>query len=951
MVSKLNAPTGLFDKVPLGRVWFVPKRIDRGATDSDGTVRIGIPSERLATPSLEVQVRLSPSSDLAIAETIYLWEYGPALDALLTSDCVGYRLDTRAGRMSRTRRWLYEYWPPKYQQFRTAPIRAAKGHLSAGASVVTIVSADLTSFYDSVGTEFLLSEKFLETLQVRSASNGIPLNIDGYRRDTASLIRYYERFRRNVSNRIGQTWHTGVPIGSLTSRLVANLALAPLDDWIRTRTGTLLFRRYVDDMVIVSGRKDLADMSSGEVIRALMPVAESIDNAIHLNSVILDRADSKFEIQSAKLKVHHLSGVSGQQFLTSVGRDFLSLVSERRSFLDGALIGDDAASHLARATRQDGSPLRVLRDADRVKLERFALSTSLRSLERISALVDTTEGRKAARRTQVRIVEVVEGEPDWFAEIDLLFRLLSLALATDDTESILALVSLSERLWGDIELLKSRFAQLTHRGRNIDNPRAWATLRAYLDTRRQETIAGSVRPEHLSGENYFPNGLRVGRRTLTPSRILRLARLLAAADLRARDREDDQCSFRFSVGSALRVKDLGFADALRARFVTINQFVHTCRRLNDQAWFVPAHRLFLLTRPPSYFDIARRILYQTERAGFKPRVFDDLLDVVNAIRGTEYSDPVGRAIDSATVGIPFNHDCATQASHDTSAPRLILGNLTVDQTYWTGSATRIMTSSSGAPVLTLARLRSLNTVLKKAAAHTVERKSGRPALLVLPELSIPRAWLRAVATHVATQLDMGLIAGVEYLHDPKMPWVINQVVGVFPGPFGSVATWPWTKGLPAREEATQLAACNPRLSFRPKRVNASPRVVVQSRYGNLSVLICSEMIEARRIADLLGRVELVIVPSWNTDTASYDHLVQSVGLQLNAIVAVANNGTKSDCRAWAPLSERWQRDLCRVIARAADEKIAIDLPLFQLREFRKNPDCDPTWRPLPPDWP
>jgi len=111
------------------------------------------------------------------------------------------------------------------------------------------------------------------------------------------------------------------------------------------------------------------------------------------------------------------------------------------------------------------------------------------------------------------------------------------------------------------------------------------------------------------------------------------------------------------------------------------------------------------------------------------------------------------------------------------------------------------------------------------------------------------------------------------------------------------------------------------------------------------------MIEARRIADLLARVEVLLVPSWNTDTASYDHLIKSVGLQLNAIVAIANNGTKSDCRAWAPQWERWRRDLCRLIARNSDDVIAFDLPLSELRDFRLNPNVKEQWKPLPPDWP
>jgi hypothetical protein len=196
----------------------------------------------------------------------------------------------------------------------------------------------------------------------------------------------------------------------------------------------------------------------------------------------------------------------------------------------------------------------------------------------------------------------------------------------------------------------------------------------------------------------------------------------------------------------------------------------------------------------------------------------------------------------------------------------------------------------------------------------------------------------------------GLVAGLEYRHDPRHPYVHNQVFAVLPGPYSSVATWPWTKRLPAREEGRWLASLKPAVSFSPSPARSLPRTVVKSAWGSLSVLICSELIEARRIADLLGRVNVVLCPAWNTDTSSYDHLIQSVGFQLHSFVAIANNGHYSDCRAWAPRTRRWERDLCRLIERDVDDVVHVDIPLSELVAFHNGLPSD-AWRPLPPDWP
>lgn len=339
---------------------------------------------------------------------------------------------------------------------------------------------------------------------------------------------------------------------------------------------------------------------------------------------------------------------------------------------------------------------------------------------------------------------------------------------------------------------------------------------------------------------------------------------------------------------------------------------------------------------------------------------------MNAVRGTEYTEPVGRALDNQTVELAVQQqDDEYREEPLPFNPRLILGNLVVTDPQWEGAATRTPGSPFGAPILSFNRLSNLATVLAKSE-RAVRRKIGRrhpsSAVLVLPELSVPRAWLRAVGNHVVHFGGFALVAGLEYLHHGAKPYVLNQAVAVLPGPFMAVATWPWTKRLPAREEAMQLATLPSRVAFPPRlRTDIMrPRPVIVAPWGRFSVLICSELIEARRVADLLGRVELVLGPSWNTDTASYDHLIQSAGLQLHAIMAIANNGYYSDCRAWAPKRERWRRDLCRLIERDVDDVVFVDLPIQSLRNFHRSAPLavakpgsgeQPEWKPLPPDWP
>lgn len=491
-------------------------------------------------------------------------------------------------------------------------------------------------------------------------------------------------------------------------------------------------------------------------------------------------------------------------------------------------------------------------------------------------------------------------------------------------------------------------------------------------------------PESHAIEDRIPKGLIWRTKRVGATTLRRRAELLARADLRSRDREDDAALDGHKVvGERNWLYAEVQSDAeLSARLATIDEFVRRCEELGDRAWLMPAARLFLCPRPPSYFDIARRWLCHVEETGFEGDIFERLLGIVNAVRGTEYSDPIGQVVDPSTVFIePQRTVTLSRTKPSRPEPRIILGNLVVDDGAWAGAATRVLGEPFGKPVLTKKRLEGLSDVLEKAARVA---RGKAPVVLVLPELSVPRRWFRTVANHVVKSSRLGLVLGLEYWHSTSMPYVFNQVYAVLPGPLRSVATWPWTKRLPANEEGKLLKSQLTPVSFRPVPADPKkqlPRTVVRSAWGDLSVLICSELFEARRVADLLGRVNVVLCPAWNTDTASYDHLIQSVGFELHSVIAIANNGHYSDCRAWAPRAQRWERDLCRLIERNVNDVVHVDVPLESLVAFHKGSkqskdkyrrlrealdrrdlkaaraelskltdELPGAWRPLPPDW-
>lgn len=936
--ARLRA-NGWFDEVELGKIWVVPKRIRSNEPVSE-VRRIG--GQELGSPDLDVQLWCSPHPDFAIVEVLYLWRFGPALDRTLNSTVIGYRLDTRDGEIRRHSRWLFEYWPTRYQEFRTEPLEQADRALATTGESITVLSADLASYYDTVHADFLLGPEFTEVFgSVGSRAESL------YRVATLSLLRAHVAFRQRASRLVGFKCETGIPIGPLSSRLVANLALRTLDQQILSQPGLVCYRRYVDDFVVVA-TTDEQPRALEETITRLVPAISSSAGRFTFDAISLSRPSCDFSLQKSKVVVHHLSGEHGRTFIEAVSSDFQRVVSENRSFLGADIALAATVRRVIRAGGDGASPLRALRDADRVRLERFALSTNLRALERISSLVDKSEARTEIEQTITTVGRVLDSEGDWTTNLELVLRLLRLAMSVSSVLTVRELLARTNRLWASTETLRNGFGRLFYRQREVERSRPWVRLREYLHERRHEAVVQTIsaKVKESAFEQAIGGGLLVGTTTASIRALRTRASLLAACDLRTRDREDDRFepSRRHQSPSDWMYNALRGDALLNMRFSEIERFLSTLQSTSDP-WRAPAAKLFLHTRPPSYFDIARRYLASAARTGFEPTVFPNLLSVVNAVRGTSYFNPVGRVEDRATVSIPADAHVGP-----TIDPLVMLGNLVAEDRDWLAAVTK-------RPRRTRSRLDALALVIDRADYSTHPRRGQRTQtnnVLLLPELSIPRQWLRPVAHHVVQRNRYTAVVGLEYEHVGS-GLVENQAHMVMPGPWSSVATWAWTKGTPAFEEGLLLASN--KLAF-PAPLKG-PRIVVRTPFGRFSVLICSELLEVSSVADLLGRTELVLAPSWNPDTSSYDHVVRTAGMYLNSIIAVANNGHYSDCRAWAPLTTRWKRDLCRLIERDVNSIVTFRAPLASLRNFRTTVrklgrDGKPIpadWRPLPPEWP
>jgi hypothetical protein len=934
-----------FENIPLGRVWIVPKRA-KLADEEDGLSTID-EHAKSRIELIDVRVHLQPSMELAILEVVWLWTFGAALECLLGRHAFANRLNLTMARthVDRQTRSLFQFWPTQYKRFRERGLRAAKVALNKTPDRCTVVSLDVANFYDQVDSGFLVSSQFCHLLMSRAKSAGIDFDLQKYVAHTRQLLDVFSRVRAASSALTGVTSARGIPIGCLTSKLISNVALATLDDIVTSRSAVAYYGRYVDDVLIVATPRASTGESVPTLLRRILPLRETaeVDKELRLDEAALDRSGSVFAIQRQKLRVHALRGRSGRDFIATIARDFNMVASERRAVLY------ESQRSLSRLTAlvvgSDGkAPIHLLREADRLKIERYAAMGVVSKVSEMIELVDRSDARRTCRIQLTALANACTSPEHWVDFVPLAMRILGVAVRADDVVTVRRVLRRTQKRLSELE---STSLPLYWNGQLVVRKRAKTRLADWLTMFELEAISSAVPVRDSSRPKRPPMvaALQVQGRTVKWSAVRKFADLLRTTDLRSVDREDDirpwdlDRSARFPRGwhklnrLALRSKETA------PQLAAAERFLEVCKRLSDRTYaHVGPLQLFLTTRPPLVFDVAER----WSRAGLSST---SLGSVVGPLRATRARRNV----------LKLSWRRSVKSSRQTAKPGIkncwvVLGNLDVD-IKWFHAALREHPHQSHR------RAEALAGVINRARELRVRLSATRdttPILVLLPELSMPRAWLRFFANSLLRE-EIGIVTGLEYFVDRRV--VTNEAVGVFPTDgYYSGQVEVWQKTHPAREEEHILKAKGFTFNTPTKVV---PRTVVQTDYGVVSVLICSEMLDVSERSELLGKIDLLAVPAWNKDTATFDHTVQTTAGDLHCYVALANNAHYSDCRLYVPRKAHYERDAGRLMLSRQNEAIAVEVNTSELRSFQQA-SLDPKrsvpkslrelFKPLPPGY-
>jgi predicted amidohydrolase len=233
-----------------------------------------------------------------------------------------------------------------------------------------------------------------------------------------------------------------------------------------------------------------------------------------------------------------------------------------------------------------------------------------------------------------------------------------------------------------------------------------------------------------------------------------------------------------------------------------------------------------------------------------------------------------------------------------------------------------------------------------------------PTLILLPELAVPRPYLRDLE-RIASRSGTVILAGADYLRklDPDAKSglrgaVRNEAAVFIPENWQRGKPGRWSarifvgKTYPAPEEARRLG--EKRWTF-----ESDPIVWLfeGGEIGRFGVAICYDLMDLERALMYKTYIHHLFVLAYNRDTTSFVNLAESFSRTLFCNVVICNTGFHGGSVAISPFHEVYERTIYRHDGSKMLAFQVFDLPLRELDAARRGADPQKRFKALPPGWP
>lgn len=849
------------------------------------------------------------------------------------------------------------YFEP-YQKWRNDGLNAIRTELEQKRQVLAI-SLDLKSYYHQIDPLFIANEEFQKDLGL-SLTECEKL----FTRQLANFLSEWSEQSSIFANslQIEQTEKVkkyikgGLVIGLSASRVIANVLLHKWDKLIAEKLTPVYYGRYVDDMFLVL--HDPTTVCNTETLIQLFTsrfenvfARSKTDPALwEINLGDQYQAGSKIQFQDGKQKLFVLEGQAGCDLLDSIEKEIRDLSSEHRLMPSPDQLEHTTAARVLSAAGKVGDEPDTMRRADGLTIRRLGWSLQLRHVETLAHDLPLNEWQKEreefyqfAHNHILRADKIIEH----YAYIP---RLLGFAIGLKEWQQA---IDIAKTTFNAFDLLaKHSQKQIVVNGVecNIESDEWLSRVHdslalAFFDMAARcypidmcfkepnekveclSTLLSSKLPytDELNSWGFHCETKRVAQADLAKKPYKNLADVLVG-HIDLDNTKDNELKEAFETTELLLLEDLMdfLESAKNKRFPNVQ----------DKSKIAESISPFLFpTRPYTPEEIAELV---PDCIGF------GLGNDNNVERWAKYVSVLrGVWVKSIVLNGQSNKSAKKQIHIGTNKSRSVLvaiTNIATSEESWAATA-------FNKPDLTKARYLRLVEIVNQAIQLV-----PRPEYLILPELSLPLAWVHSVANRLLNS-GISLIAGTEYRHNNQM--IHSEAYLALTddrlGYSSSVRIWQ-PKLEPAVGEDEKLTRIFGKAwtEFKGEEFN---KPVYNHNGFHFGVMVCSELQNSKARVDFQGEVDALLVLSWNPDLETFSALIEACALDVHAYTILVNNRTYGDSRVRSPAKKNFKRDLARVRGGQNDFCVAVELDLEKLRAFQSRakrwPTEDDPFKPLP----
>lgn len=835
--------------------------------------------------------------EIHIVSVLWIMYIGKSLDKELGQYCYGNRLERNSDDdFEDNSIKLFKKYFVNYSEWRDQGIKKAKELHKLGLDV-SILNLDIKNYYNSVDFKSIDIE------------NKIPKEYFWLNNLIFKVHEYYSKLIASV--KLIEKNKTVLPIGLLSSAILANYYLKNLDSVIINKIKPAYYGRYVDDFIIVFANPILKRKNVLE--QFIEDYLISINTADEINFLKENNSESEFSIlidknklffQTKKVKLYNFNKNESINLLEKFENEIIKNSSEFRFEPVSNDILDNFEDSSYKLNYSD--TINKFRSVDGISVDKLGVSKHL------SKLINAT---KISNEIDLKIKENLFNQiKDFFSgqrglELNSLwekvYNFYTINNAVDEIidftkEQIIAIskIQLSENseviLKNNLDEIKNNL--LIHLANCFSMS---CSLNNLLFTEKILNKISDLNTDNLN------NGI-LG--ILTTEHIKPKSQAIIKSNLLRHN-----LIYYPLINYCVHKKDINFLDK---KLYNVD-FKFDVSKIEYSPRFIHYNELCLFYQFKNILSVSKKTDYEC----FINEIFDNYI-AFNKLNPEKYKRSFPRAEKFANT-LKTSEGIKIIFENKFMNEKLRIG-IVNSKTLLNHS----ISSMKDKPILNYRRFDEINHILNESLSR---QKSD---IIIFPEISIPYQWLPHL-TSFSKKNNVAIICGLEHICNDKKE-VLNYVATILPFKYLNYSNAFVDFRLKKDYSPGEIKEIEGRVGFKVPYIKMKNEKLRLYQWNNnwFSVFNCFELADIRKRAIFRGKVDFVITVEYNRDINYFSNITDSIARDIHAYIIQVNTSEFGDSRITQP-SDTITKDILKIKGGDNVSLITGSINIKELREFQK----------------